>query len=152
MNTHFDFILSKSRIGGAALLRRARACPNHQIYRDVTPNGVTQDRNHGPGYTTNGERVSPQPTTQTHNRKSVMMKRTISRLVLAILGLVALTLGTTPAWAQLDDSAGTNAVVQLVGTIQTSGSLMRPVVIGIILFCGAIGVYYRLKGTAKVRG
>jgi len=71
------------------------------------------------------------------------------RLALASMFAIAMSL-VQGVHTQLTYSSGTNAVNTIADTIDTTATVMLPVVVGLILLMTAIGVYYRFARKAKI--
>lgn len=62
----------------------------------------------------------------------------------------ALTAGTVASHAQWDTASGTNAIDTISDTVQYGGSVLKPIVVGILVFASAIGIYKRVSRKAGV--
>jgi hypothetical protein len=69
------------------------------------------------------------------------------------VGLVALVLSSLPCLADisLDYGSMTNTASVFASGTSSASNIIIPVVIGVILFCAGIGVWYRFSGKAKIR-
>lgn len=78
-------------------------------------------------------------------KRSVM--RHAGKLVAA--GVVVAAPAVKAAWT-LDDQLGTNVVTALSNNQQNGGNTMVPIVVGILVFCGVVGIYKRFARKAGV--
>lgn len=82
--------------------------------------------------------------------KGELMKHKLVRLFLAAV-LLAVFAPSMVLADYVTEGSGTNAVNTLGANVQYGGSVMQPIMLGLIGLFGAVGLYYRFAGKARVR-
>jgi hypothetical protein len=77
------------------------------------------------------------------------MKKNLLQKLLLLLAFLAMALPSQAA-ITLDETAGTNIVGSVVSTMTSSANLLIPIMLGVLLIGGAIGIYKRLARKAGV--
>lgn len=73
-----------------------------------------------------------------------------TRFFLFVITLIALAAPPVSTSAQWDNSSGTNAILTFADTANVGGGILKPIVIGVLVFCLGIGLYKRVTRKAGV--